>query len=203
MRWAFVPQKQSQRFYEKRGGPNTPAATVDVFLSEARHTVDAITFFGHSVIQAGQGSVGLWFPTADPSSTTQVALLGSPAVLPSYPHRRIVPKIATQARVVFIGSCENGPAFRSLWDIDQSTPDRALVTSPTPNVRQGVAAEAWLIIFRDLVAGASLQSAVQHANTEIPIRDAAGAYLPDVRQDGLIEQWQVTGGENGAKVRFR
>jgi hypothetical protein len=97
--------------------------------------------------------------------------------------------------------------FEQLWGFDTSTKGRGLVLANTKKVRQGVAGEAWLRILNELLAGHSLQVAVITANAKIVEMQSQGMFLdpskPDGKshpEDGIMEQWRVVGGEEGATV---
>jgi hypothetical protein len=66
------------------------------------------------------------------------------AILEGFPYKRVVEKLESQARIVFIGACQPMSRFEQLWGFDNATKGRGLVVANTKDVRQGVAGEAWL-----------------------------------------------------------
>jgi hypothetical protein len=104
---------------------------------------------------------------------------------------------------VFIGSCDPRDRFKELWDIAASTPGRALVVSTRKDVRQGVAGVAWLPILKELLAGHNLHAAVNTVNGKIPVLESSGYFAPDPPPGGILEQWEVVGGEQGTKVYLK
>jgi hypothetical protein len=193
-----IPAEQlRQRFYLNR------RATVDAFLAEIRRDVSAVGFLGHSVELDPYGSVGLQFPNPDPVAVNPYLLLHKPsmnAILEGFPYKRVVEKLESQARIVFIGACQPMSRFEQLWGFDNATKGRGLVVANTKDVRQGVAGEAWLRILQELRAGNSLKAAVQTANAKVIELQAGGFFLGSQPSNGVMEQWRVVGGEEGAEV---
>lgn len=180
------------RFFLKDG-----KATVDNFQKEARNHLDALVFLGHSQLEAGEHSqsVGLRFasPNAEMPWYNEVLMPFPYDPLFSGGIQRNVERIETDAKVVFIGSCHLGPKFKQLWAINENTIGQALVTSPTPDTRLGVAAEAWILLLARLNNGEDLATAVASVNAEIAAQEAQGLFGPR-RADGLAEYWEITGG---------
>jgi hypothetical protein len=75
-----------------------------------------------------------------------------------------------------------------------------LIAATTDGVRQGVAGEAWLLILKQLLGGASVKQAVEAANREIVRLQGIGFFAPDLPPNGIIEQWQAIGGNDGSSV---
>jgi len=180
------------------------AATAPKFLNIVARPIRAIGFIGHSVdppdpspLDGNFYSVGLRFfggqalvlpPTDVP-----------PFPVPTYVNSITTTRINTQARVVFIGSCFNGPSFMSLWNIhdqtitEQATKGQAMIVLANPNsaVILGHAVVEWARILDDMI--------LQHMSVDAAVAEANQYLLNqgrDVQGNPITEQWKVVGDGN-------
>lgn len=143
-------------------------ATALSFLGSALDGLDALAFVGHAVTYKGVGSVGMRF--------VDKAIVRFNYTAP--PQERLPETtLSSNARVVFIASCQIGEEFRSLWEYRQK-PGRALIypvllpqasTSGIGNVDLILGTKAWTEMLKQLGMGYSVSQAVEFVNSLIPI----------------------------------
>ncbi|HJT01764.1 MAG TPA: Ig-like domain-containing protein [Terriglobales bacterium] len=147
-------------------------ASVASFLEQLDKPEDAVAFLGNGLtfsFSGGQQSVGLCFSSdclekaasaSDPSYT-----LVSPAGLTSSWVDASL--LAGKAKVVFVASADDGAIFEELWGIDATTAHHALIMPPNSSVSLQQAAQVWVAVAQNLVAGETVQNAVANANAQL------------------------------------
>jgi hypothetical protein len=147
-------------------------ASVASFLEQLDKPNDAVAFLGNALsynFSGGQQSVGLCF-SADCLEKTVSASdpsyqLVSPAGLStSWVDASL---LADKTKVVFVASADDGAIFEELWGIDATTAHQALIVPPNSSVSLQQAAQAWVAIAQNLVAGETVQNAVANANAQL------------------------------------
>jgi hypothetical protein len=124
---------------------------------------DAVAFIGHSLRPVGlDQSVGLQL--ADGFIVKRTTPQYGPVDGAPY---TIVDRIESNAKIVFVASCRIGPEFLSLWDINASTSNRALIVPVGTETETNLyaAALAWIAIATKLgVDGLPVGQAVAAGN---------------------------------------
>ncbi len=180
-------------------------ATADNFLNAVNTPTDLVAFFGDSIWGPdGQGqltSYGLrlrqksvvkrWDPQpADP--------LDDQLPQKDWTHTKIVDRIESRARIIFVAACTVGPAFMGLWAIDDATPDRVMIVPQDIHAVTNLkdAALTWLdaLVYRTNESRrtgrrVSVAWIVYHMNT----------YL---QSKGLPLRFKAIGGNRGNNVYF-
>jgi len=158
-----------------------------MFVTQLEKRVDAIGFVGHSLVYGEQHptSIGLCFAPSAPNTTTNCTVTPDFGLLkaPAGTEYTIKDKFPTNAKVIFIGVCDVGPIFESLWNITATTKGQALIVPTTGDVLLGNAAVAWQVIAQALAQGNTVQAAVAQGN----------AYI---QQNGRSGRWMVIGDGN-------
>ncbi|HEV2118283.1 MAG TPA: hypothetical protein VGR48_19760, partial [Terriglobales bacterium] len=147
-------------------------ASVASFLEQLDMPNDAVAFLGNALsyqFSGGQQSVGLCF-SADclektPSASDPSYTLVSPAGLTT--NWVDASLLAGKAKVVFVASADDGAIFEELWGIDATTAHQALIVPPNSSVNLQQAAQEWVAIAQNLVAGQTVQNAVANANAQL------------------------------------
>jgi hypothetical protein len=154
---AAVGAKANPLFY------NVDAATRKSFTEELMKARDAVAFIGHSLRPVGlDQSVGLQL--ADGFIVKRTTPQYGPVDGAPY---TIVDRIESNAKIVFVASCRIGPEFLSLWDINASTSNRALIVPVGTETETNLyaAALAWIAIATKLgVDGLPVGQAVAAGN---------------------------------------
>lgn len=185
---SVAPRGQADHQFSIKEDPTT---AMDKFLLAVASPARVVAFIGHSVeeSQSGQNhSIGLCF-TVNPVGPCLDALIkkwepGDPE--PPWgagPFDREVQRITTQAKIIFVASCNLGEPFKKLWDIDDVTQGRALVVSPTVETRLDESVIAWMFVAKHLVQGKTIAQAVAVANQVMENR-------------GRPERWEIVGDPN-------
>jgi hypothetical protein len=99
----------------------------------------------------------------------------------------IVQRIASKSRIIFIGACQTGDIFRSLWDIDSTVTNRSLIVPVGADTDLYWAAQAWRVI----------AAALGDGKTSGAVVAAGNAYLASGNRP---LRFQIIGGQN---VRIR
>jgi hypothetical protein len=150
----------------------TSQASVASFLEQLDSPNDAVAFLGNALnfdFSGGPQSVGLCFSSdclektasaSDPNYT----LVSVAGLTTNWVDAYL---LAGKAKVVFVASADNGAIFEELWGIDATTAHQALIVPPSSNVSLQQAAQVWVAIAQNLVAGQTVQNAVANANAQL------------------------------------
>jgi hypothetical protein len=147
-------------------------ASVASFLEQLDKPNDAIAFLGNALgydFSGGPQSIGLCF-SADcleksPSGSDPTYPLLTPTGLSNgFVDASL---LAGRTKVVFVASADDGAIFQELWGIDATTAHQALVVPPNSSVSLQQAAQVWVAIAQNLVAGQTVQNAVANANAQL------------------------------------
>lgn len=182
---AFLPQPPSTQYsvaqFESDMGKAAPAsnlyyalgqASVASFLQQLDRPNDAVAFLGNALNYDFSGtpqSVGLCFSSDCLEKTATAADATYQLVTPAGMSTSWVDAslLAGKTRVVFVASAEDGAIFQELWGIGATTAHQALIVPPDSSVNLQQAAQLWVAIAQNLVAGQSVQSAVANANAQL------------------------------------
>jgi hypothetical protein len=177
------------------------AATYPAFQKDIQKPLDVFGFIGHSFEMSSQGqttSVGLCFYIKDSTNPQykhdcivqhDYFSLFDPTLDVNIPIKpEDVTKLKTRPKVIFIAACLTQETFKKLWDIDNTTTDRALIVPKINSVDAGSVnllwgATAWTAILDSLLKGDSVSVAKDAGNA---------AALPK----GSLFTWEVIGGQN-------
>ena len=164
-------------------------AKLSTFKTEMARQQDLVGFIGHSLLTPNpERSVGLKLIDGVIVKRMPPPQIGDPGGL-----TEIVDRIESKARVIFIGACKLGPEFLSLWDIDQTTTNRALIVpvGSDTNTNLVAAAFVWRVIVDYMGRqGATVQDAVAAGNFKLQLEGVPESEL----------RFQVIGG-TGVRLR--
>ncbi|HSB76339.1 MAG TPA: Ig-like domain-containing protein [Terriglobales bacterium] len=180
----FVPQQPSTQYtvtqFESDMQQAAPGsnlfyaldqASVASFLEQLDKPNDAVAFLGNPLNFDFSGTpqtVGLCFSSdclekALSASDPTYSLVTPSGLTTSWVDAYL---LAGKTKVVFVASAYDGAIFEELWGIDATTAHQALIVPANANVSQQVAAQVWVAIARNLVAGQTVQNAVANANVQ-------------------------------------
>ncbi|HKW25302.1 MAG TPA: hypothetical protein VJN48_05925 [Terriglobales bacterium] len=147
-------------------------ASVASFLEQLDKPEDAVAFLGNALsfsFSGGQQSVGLCFSSdcmekAASASDPSYTLVSPVGLTSSWVDASL---LAGKTKVVFVASADDGAIFEELWGIDATTAHQALIVPPSSSVTLQQAAQVWVAIAQNLVAGETVQNAVANANAQL------------------------------------
>ncbi len=147
-------------------------ASVASFLEQLDKPNDAVAFLGNTLNYDFSGtpqSVGLCFAVdcqeKTPINSDPTYLLVSPTGLTtSWVDASL---LAGKTKVVFVASADDGAIFEELWGIDATSAHQALIMPPNASVSLQQAAQVWVAVAQNLVAGETVQNAVANANAQL------------------------------------
>ena len=147
-------------------------ASVASFLEQLDKPEDAVAFLGNALsysFSGGQQSVGLCFSSdclekAASGSDASYSLVSPAGLTTSWVDASL---LAGKTKVVFVASADDGAIFEELWGIDATTAHQALIVPPSSSVTLQQAAQVWVAIAQNLVAGETVQNAVANANAQL------------------------------------
>jgi hypothetical protein len=147
-------------------------ASVASFLEQLDAPHDAIAFLGNALnydFSGGRQSIGLCFSMDCLEKTPSASDPSYPLVSPAGLTTGLVDPslLFGKTRVVFVASANDGVIFEELWGIDATTPHQALIMPLNAAVGMQQAAQAWVVIAQNLVAGQTVQNAVDAANAQL------------------------------------
>ena len=181
----FLPQQPSTQYsvaqFESAMAKAAPAnnlyyaldqASTASFLEQLDRPNDAVAFLGNALNYDFSGtpqSVGLCFSSDCLEKIASTSDATYQLVAPAGMSTNWVDAslLAGKTRVVFVASADDGAIFQELWGIDATTTQQALIVPPDSNVSLQQAAQLWVAIAQNLVAGQSVQSAVANANAQL------------------------------------
>jgi hypothetical protein len=184
-----VPEsKAAHIFYLKQGTSPKNAATITNFRLELGKPRDALAFVGHSKEYRDANlnlySVGLCFSDASNGVLTP-CLIKEPEPADFYygtqrepPPNEYVPKLESQAKVVFVAACALTDVFKRFINIHEVTRGRALVVSTSPETLLGTASQFWTFVASDLANGLTVGTAVDNATQWFANHPREGIPLP-------------------------
>jgi hypothetical protein len=182
-------------------------AKLRTFETILTQTADAVVFIGDSIIppttvpQHSWGSIGLIFwdrglvkrvgpgepqfcDVRDVNQTTHTCADPS-----AYVYTKLFDKIASNAKVVLIASCDIGDKFKSLWDINENSTNRSLIVPSTLGSTDLFrAAKIFIATLESLVSGTA-----KHPRT---VSDAVADGNTWGRNHGISLQFTPIGGGN-------
>jgi hypothetical protein len=147
-------------------------ASVASFLEQLDRPADAVAFLGDALNYDFSGatqSVGLCFSSDCLEKTASAgdpsySLLSPAGFTTSWVDAYLV---AGKSKVVFVASADDGALFEELWGIDATSTHQALIVPPNAGASLQQAAQVWVAIARNLVAGENVQNAVAGANAQL------------------------------------
>ncbi len=147
-------------------------ASVATFLEQLDKPNDAVAFLGNSLgynFSGGPQSIGLCFSADCLEKTPSASDPSYPLVTPAGLSTGLVDAslLAGRIKVVFVASADDDAIFEELWGIDATTAHQALVVPPNSTVSLQQAAQVWVAIAQNLVAGQTVQNAVANANAQL------------------------------------
>lgn len=147
-------------------------ASVASFLEQLDKPNDAVAFLGYGLsynFSGGPQSIGLCFSSdcleKEPGASDPSYPLLSPAGLTTSLVDASL--LAGKAKVVFVASADDGAIFEEMWGIDATTAHQALIVPPNSSASLQQAAQVWVAIAQNLVAGQTVQNAVANANAQL------------------------------------
>lgn len=172
----------------------------------------AIAFFGHAVetpLSTGLGSVGLTFvdksvvKRAQPGQDQYGDKRDEGKRQEEWNFTTAVDVLQSKVKVIFIATCEVGDTFRSLWDINAGTPDRALIApsgGTTSMTKLNAAQETWM---RMIIAMSNAGSAAQPGAGKSVYRAVNEDGNVWLNRQGFSLRFEAIGGNQGRNVRIR
>jgi len=147
-------------------------ASVASFLEQLDKPQDAVAFLGNALsysFSGGQQSVGLCFSSdclekAVSASDPSYSLVSPAGLTTSWVDASL---LAGKTKGVFVASADDGAIFEELWGIDATTAHQALIVPPNSSVSLQQAAQVWVAVAQNLVAGETVQNAVANANAQL------------------------------------
>lgn len=201
---ANIPTSQAaHRFYLAQGTGARSAATIENFETELASPRDALAFVGHSRYFFSQslGDYSIGICLIDLLNPVLVHCLDKQPVpgdpygfsdLP--PGDEWIPKLNSEAKVVFIAACDLTDIFKRFVDINSNTTGRALVVSTSETTYLGTASQFWTIVATDLTGGCNVTQSFNDATNWFAAHPAQGVPLPTytVIGDGNVRIAQGT-----------
>jgi hypothetical protein len=182
------------------------------YLAGVFKDIAAVGFIGHSWLsgQLPYGSIGLSFDPSGRSCNASMKPNEGPLikqtgtivkvedscgnVVPA----RLWPRIETQARVIFVAACALTDVFRSLWDIDMGTDDKALLVTEDNHTNLAFAKDVWREIAGQLARRKTVEEARLYGNQWA--KDHSRFYLKDT---DTVPQWILIGSERAKLITVR
>ena len=155
----FIPATQAHHVF--RLGAD---ATLSNFLADLKNPIQGVGFIGHSIEDPNTGlSVGICF--ADSNCLVEKgANITAPQGLTLVPYLQV----PSQSAVLFFASCNAGSAFDSLWGIQSSTKQRALIVPQfAVSVALSTGVTGWMYAATALASGQNASSAKNLANDAV------------------------------------